>query len=214
MKLSYFTFHLICSAFLFIPLKNSCAQSEPWIKSTSKDGAVKVDYRVYNNKDTEGKKQQVLEYESTITADATLAQCVNLLKSVEQHYQFLEDNKESKRIATISDTEWDVYYYFNAIWPLPDYDSVTKVVYKVVNDTQATFTSTANVKAIEDKGVSRLTLNDSKYTLTALNDSQTKVHLWVKVSPTVQAPKWLIKTQFPSLPAKIMTKFAAVAGKQ
>jgi len=190
------------------------AQNKDWIKTTSKDGKVKVDYAVYYiNDDDDDKKQQILEYEAEINANATLSQCVNILRNVDLHTQFLTDAKQSKLIEQISENEWTVYYYFNAIWPLSDYDSATKVVQENISENEVKITSTAAVNACEDKGVGRLQINNSVYTFTKVDDATTNIKLWVKVAPTIQAPKWLIKTQFPKLPAGIMLKMADLAGR-
>lgn len=189
------------------------AQDKEWINAVSRDGKTKVDYTVYYIEDAAGKKQQILEYEAEIKAAATLDQCVQLMRNVNLHTQFLTDAKQSKLIEQINDNEWTVYYYFNAIWPLSDYDSATKVIQENINESEVKITSVAAVDAIEDKGVGRLKINESIYTFTKIDDTTTNIKLWVKVAPTIQAPKWLIKTQFPKLPAGIMEKMAKLAGR-
>jgi len=189
------------------------AQNKDWIKTFSKDGKTKVDYTVYYIEDEAGKKKQILEYKAEKKTNATIDQCVTLMKNVALHTQFLTDAKESRLIDQISDNEWTVYYYFNAIWPLSDYDSATKVTQKYINENEVQITSTAALNVIEDKGVGRLQINESIYTFTKVDDKTTNIKLWVKVQPTIQAPKWLIKTQFPKLPAGIMQKMAALAAE-
>jgi len=189
------------------------AQDKEWIKTISKDGKTKVDYVVYYIKGDDGKKQQILEYEAEITATATIDQCVQLMRTVDMHTQFLTDAKESQLIEQISENEWTVYYFFNAPWPLPDYDSATKVIQENVSENEVKIISTAAIDACADKGVGRLQINDSIYTFTKIDELTTNIKLWVKVAPTIQAPKWLIKTQFPKLPAGIMEKMAELAGK-
>lgn len=182
------------------------AQDKDWTNTLSKNGKTKVDYTVYYIEDEAGDKQQILEYEAEIKANASIAKCVKLMRSVELHTQFLTDAEQSQLIEQISENEWTVYYYFNAIWPLSDYDSATKVVQENINDNEVKIISRAAVNAIEDKGVGRLQINESIYTFTKIDEQTTIIKLWVKVQPTIQAPKWLIKTQFPKLPAGIMEK--------
>jgi len=189
------------------------AQDKEWINTLSKDGTTKVNYCVYYIEDEAGKQQQILEYESEIKANATLEQCINAIRSVELHTQFLTDAKESKLIEQVSENEWTVYYYFNAIWPLPDYDSATKVVQEIISDNEVKITSVAEVDSYKDNGVGRLQINDAVYTFSKIDETTTNIKLWVRVQPTIQAPKWLIKTQFPKLPAGIMKKLAELAGK-
>lgn len=189
------------------------AQDKEWINTISKDGTTKVNYTVYYIKDEADKKQQILEYESEITANATLEQCVNAIRNADLHIQFLTDAKQSKLIEQISENEWTVYYYFNAIWPLSDYDSATKVVQENISENEVKITSVAAVDAYKDNGVGRLQINDAVYTFTKIDKTTTNIKLWVSVQPTIQAPKWLIKTQFPKLPAGIMQKLANLAEK-
>jgi len=53
-------------------------------------------------------------------------------------------------------------------------------------------------------------INDSVYTFTKIDEATTNIKLWAKLSPTIQAPKWLIKTQFPKMPEGVMERMTAL----
>jgi len=151
---------------------SSLAQTDNWLTEYSKDKRVEVKYLIKNEKDSAGKKVQIVEYESSmLSKEVSLEQCIELMKNVALHKDFLQDTEQSYKIEDLSEDTWSVYYYINSIWPLPDTDCVAKVIYKRQNEQTVSFTSISTPEAFEKKGVERMVLNDAKYTFEALPDN-------------------------------------------
>lgn len=189
------------------------AQLDNWQTEYSKDKRVEVKYLIKNEKNDAGKKVQIVEYESSmISAEVSIAQCIDLMKNVDLHKDFLQDTEQSYKIEDLSEDAWSVYYYINSIWPLPDTDCVAKVIYEQENEQTVSFTSISTPEAFEKKEVERMVLNDAKYTFETLTDDTVKITIWVKFQPVVNAPKWLLNTWFPKGPAEMLYKLEKVAG--
>lgn len=188
------------------------AQSVNWKTEQSKDGRVEVNYLIKSEQNQQGKKVQIVEYESTMLSQTvSLQQCTTLMKNVDLHKDFLQDTEQSYKIKDLSKDDWSVYYYINSIWPLPDTDCVAKVIYEQENENTVSFSSISTPNDYENKGVERMILNDAKYTFEALSDSSVKITIWVKFQPVVNAPKWMLNTWFPKGPAQMMYKLEKIA---
>jgi len=189
------------------------AQAVDWKTKYSKDRRVEVNYLINSIKNEEDDKVQIVEYESTmLSKSVSMQQCIDLMKDVDLHKDFLQDTEQSYKIKDLSEDVWSVYYYINSIWPLPDTDCVSKVIYKQENEHTVSFTSISTPNNYENKGVKRMVLNDAKYTFEALPEKSIKITIWVKFQPVVNAPKWMLNTWFPKGPAEMMYKLEKIAG--
>jgi hypothetical protein len=188
------------------------AQREGWKQDKTKDGKVLVSYQFLEEKDENGKKYNVLEYEAVTTAVVSMESCLKVLKDDSRHKDFMEDAEHTERIRDLSEDEWLTYYLLKKHWPMPVTDVVTR--YKLEEEP-------ANKKIIltgfpapdmyPEQGVKRMQHSFSKYTLTDLGNGQTEVVMYSISIPVVSIPKMLLATWIPNGPAHIVNGIIRLA---
>ena len=114
----------ISSVLLFQNLTFS--QEVEWIKKTSKDEKIAVNYRIYNSAETD---EQVIEYETVTTEELDFNKCIKMMQEVTNHKDFSDDTEDSYKINDISENESLVYYFIDAPWPMPNADCVSIMTY-------------------------------------------------------------------------------------
>lgn len=187
------------------------AQAEEWKTARSKDGKVEVVSRISARIGAEGQRQQLIEYSATTTARVGLENCVALLKDAAKHKDFLDD-EISKRIATVSDSEWVLYYYSPAPWPLSDFDCVTRMRYsQSPGEKRALFTLSAAPALLAPGKVKRISHYEVAYEFEDLGDGKTLISMRASVAPTIKVPAWMLNSIFPETPADILRKIAKLA---
>ncbi len=129
---------------------------------------------------------------------------------MEKHKEF-EDYEVSKKVETISDNEWIVYYYTNSPWPMPDNDCVAKMSYTEDDQGTASFSIIAAPAMFEMKNVDRMTYYEVVYTFKDLGNDKVELMVDAKMSPTIQAPDWMVSSFFPNGPAGILRKISELA---
>jgi hypothetical protein len=190
---------------------NIFGQTKEWKTEKAKDGKTVVKSAISKRTDERGKAVQLIEYIATTTANVSLSNCISVLKDVTKHKIFI-DEKETNLVKAISDSEWIVYYYFNAPWPMADADCVIKMVSSEdpVNTT-TTFTLTAAPTLFEKKEVQRITYYNVIYQFKSIGDDKVEMTVSAKISPVVQAPAWLVRGFFPDGPADVLQKILTLA---
>ena len=188
------------------------AQREGWKQDQTKDGKVLVSYQFLEEKDENGKKYNVLEYEAVTTAVVSMESCLKVLKDDSRHKDFMEDAEHTERIRDLSEDEWLTYYLLKKHWPMPVTDVVTR--YKLEEEP-------ANKKIIltgfpapdmyPEQGVKRMQHSFSKYTLTDLGNGQTEVVMYSSSIPVASIPKILLATWIPNGPANIVNGIIRLA---
>lgn len=181
------------------------SQSDDWTKEVTGNGTIVVLSKIYNEKDNSGKELLMLEYVATSIAEVELNSCIALLKDVSKQSEYVENAEYCKKIKDISENEWLIYSYLNPPWPVPNLDCVSILKF-TENKTEKTaiFSSSSKPDMYEDKGVTRMIVNSSKYIFKDLGNGKVKITISAKFSPAVNAPEWLIKGWFPNGPTKIM----------
>ena len=188
-----------------------CAQSDEWKTETSKDGHITVQSNVSRRIGAGGKEEQLVQYIAATTADVSVQQCVALLKDVSMHKDF-NDDKESRIVKTISDTEWIVYYYCKVPWPFKDFDMVYRMKYTMDNPANtAVFSLNAEPESHEKGKVDRITVSDIQYEFTAIDAGKTTIKVTAAMCPTTIVADWMVRQGFPSGPAQMMQDMIKLA---
>ena len=186
------------------------AQPE-WEIEKTKDGEVTVRSRISERTNESGEAVQLIEYVATTTVSVDIQQCIAVLKDVSKHKE-IEDYEVSEKVETISDNEWIVYYYTNSPWPMPDNDCVAKMTLSEdKTEGMTTFTVIAAPTMFEQKDVNRMTYYNVSYAFKDLGDGRVELTLDAKMSPTIQAPAWMVRSFFPNGPADILQKILELA---
>jgi len=196
---------------MFFVNSNIIAQTKEWDTETTKDGKVTVNSRISKRTDDKGEEVQLIEYEATTTASVGIRNCISVVKDVSKHKEFMDDEL-SKKVETISDNEWVIYYYTNSPWPMPDNDTVAKMDFSE-DETEgvATFTVTAAPSMFEMGDVDRMTYYNVTYVFKDLGNGEVEMTVIGKMSPTVQAPAWMVSSWFPEGPADILRGIVKLA---
>lgn len=198
---------LIVLSMIFLHL-NLFAQEYKTEKT--KDGQITVKSRVSKRSDENGKAVQLIDYVAT-TAEVSLANCIAVLKDIPKHKVFLGE-KESKVIKAIAENESIIYYYFSPPWPMPDFDCVNIMKFSEEEDKKsASFRITSAPTLFETTDVTRLSYYDATYAFKNLGNGKVEITLSLKMTPTVQAPDWLVRTYFPNGPADIVRGIVKLA---
>lgn len=195
-------------ALLLGVLISGVAIADDWKTEIVSDGNVVVNSKVYSEKNDEGKKRQILEYNAEVVSDAAYEDVINTLLDVSKHKDFLDGTEESK-VLEVNGDKTLAYYFFGAPWPMPDADCVVDITY-TKGDSVFEMYVVANPAGAELGKVKRMSLYDAKYTVVK-GDSGSTIKYEVKLSPAAKAPAFLVKTWFPKGPAGIVNGIASLS---
>ena len=190
---------------------NIFAQNDGWITENTEDGKIIVKSKVSKRIDEESKEVQLIEYVATITASVNIQNCIAVLKDVSKHKEILNE-KITEKIKTISDNEWLLYYYFDAPWPIPNSDCVTRMSFfeDTVNKI-ATFTLNAEPSTFKMMDVKRVTFYNVTYEFRDVGNGLVEITSTAKLTPIVQAPEWIVRRFFPIGPARYLERLLKLA---
>ena len=195
-----------------LALNNSMAQSRSWTTEISDDGLTSVQYNIYDSLDVEGDEVTYIEYNATTKTKATLENCIEIFNNPDMHKKFYEYTEESKKIKTISESAWIVYYYYSPPWPIADSDCVSRIT--MISDSlkgKVVFTSFSEPNLIEKKDVVRSELNNITFTFKQISDSEVEITIEAILIPEMAAPKWMMNAWFPDGPAGTLKRFKELA---
>lgn len=190
---------------------NMFAQKSEWTTEKTEDGTITVTSKISKRTDHIDGEVQLIEYVATTTANVSLQSCISIMKDISKHKEILNE-EVSEMIETISDNEWLVYYYFDAPWPIPNSDCVTKMSFSedLINKS-ATFTIIAEPSSYGLTNVKRLTYYNIYYTFKDLENGSVEITSTAKLTPAVQAPDWIVKNFFPDGPARYIQRLLLLA---
>ena len=192
---------------------NVIAQSTDWKTEKSNDGKIIVISKISKRIDEFSNEVQLIEYIAKTTANVSLSNCISVMKDISKHKEILNENV-SEMLKSVSENEWLIYYYFDAPWPLPNSDCVSKMNFSEdVNNGMATFTLTAEPAMYENKDVKRLTYYNITYTFKDLGNGKVEMTSTAKLTPVVQAPDWIVKNFFPEGPARYLQRLLFLSKK-
>ncbi|HAF28423.1 MAG TPA: hypothetical protein DCG75_05180 [Bacteroidales bacterium] len=195
---------------LFIS-ENVFAQTNDWKTEKTEDGKITVTSKISKRIDDEANEVQLIEYMATTTANVNMQRCISVMKDISKHKEILNE-KVSEIIETLSDNEWLIYYYFDAPWPIPNSDCVSKMNFSedITNGT-ATFTLTAESSKYDIKDVKRLTYYNVSYTFKDLGNGKVEMTSTAQLTPVMQAPEWIVREFFPNGPARYLERLLALS---
>lgn len=192
---------------------NIFSQTDGWKTEKTKDGKITVRSRISERTNEMGDEVQLIEYVATTIASVDIQNCISVLKNVSKHKEFTFDDV-SKKVKTISDNEWIVYYYTDESWPMSGNDCVAKMIYSEDETNKTTtFTLTAAPSMFEKKDVERMTYYNVKYAFEDLENDKIKMIIDGEMSPVVQAPNWMLRAWFPEGPADALRGIITLANK-
>jgi len=191
---------------------NQNAQGSKWRTEISDDSLITVQYNIYDSLDAEGDEVTYIEYNATTKTKATIEICKAVFNNPDMHKKFYEYTEVSKKIKTISKSEWIIYYYYNPPWPIADSDCVSRIT--MISDSlngKVIFTSFSEPNLIEKKDVVRSELNDITFMFTQLSGEEVEIFIEAILIPETPAPNWMISAWFPDGPANTLTRFKKLA---
>lgn len=198
-------------ALLLFILGSSYGQEE-WDIEETENGSITVKSRITKQKDENDETFQLVEYEVSTQAEVSYEKCIQLIKDVSMHTQFLDYTEVSERVKYISENQWVIYYYFDAPWPMPNSDGVILIEFREnAEKSNAVFVGEATPDLYEMKDVERTMLNDIRYEFTKVERGLVEIRIISKFSPTTMAPNWLANTYFPGGPTRMVNKIIALA---
>jgi len=187
------------------------AQSIDWKTEKSEDGKITVTSKISERIDEESNQVQLVEYVATTIANVSFQNCVAIMKDISNHKAILNE-EISEKLKTLSENEWLIYYYFDAPWPIPNSDCVSKMIFtEDIINRMATFSLTAVPTLYEKKDVKRVRYYNVKYTFKDLGDGKVKLTSIAKLTPAINAPEWLIRGFFPEGPARYLHRILVLA---
>jgi hypothetical protein len=193
---------------LSMPFLLGAQTYDGFTKGISKSGKVKVMSRVLRKTNEKGEKIQVAEYTTETIAVMNFDKAVAIMKNVELHPKFMTDTEISKRIKTISENEWIIYYAFDSPWPLPNSDCVIKMNYSLSADGKtATFSGVSNPSLYAIQEVIRMNYFTVVYTFENMGSGRVKYTVETKATPVTTVPDWVVNTWFPEGPAETVENF-------
>ena len=193
---------LLLIGLLSVTHSAAIAADVAWKAETAKDGMTQVESRVYKEKGADGKKHQYIEYKAEVTADIALQDAVFALSQFENYKDFFGNYESSSLVSQPTDSEWLVYLFINAPFPLSDADSVIKVTKYPATEAGVRYSYTSAHDQYEMKKVGRMLVNEGEMVFTPEADGKTKITVTSRFSPTGSVPNWMLKSLFPEFPAE------------
>lgn len=190
---------------------NIFAQSTDWKTEKSEDGKITVVSKISKRIDEEANEVQLIEYIATTTANVSMQSCISIMKDISKHKDILNESV-SEIVRIISDNEWLIYYYFDAPWPLPNSDCVSKMNFSEdLSNGMVTFTLTAEPSMYDKKDVKRLSYYNITYTFKDIGNGKVEMTSTAKLTPVIQAPEWIVREFFPNGPARYLQRLLVLA---
>jgi len=195
---------LLCLVFANVSL---LAQSSQWKTKTADNGKITVSYKISERTDENGKKAPLIEDSAVAIESLSLQRCISLMKDVANHKEFTGDCI-SKKVKTISDSEWVVYYFSKNPWPIENSECVAKMTFSQdAAGKTAIFKFSAAPAEMTKGDVKRVSYMDQTYAFKDLGDGRVEMTATGKSSPAVKVPLLFITSSFPEAPAKTIRKF-------
>jgi hypothetical protein len=190
------------------------SQEKNWTIDKSKDGNVTVKSRVEEGKNKSGDDIKIMYYVVEKVGKLTLEQAEKYLRNSANYKFILESTLESRELKKISDDEWQMYLFFDAIWPMPKSDCVQQVVFERTGKNGFKIKAEAIPAPDLKTGVERVSIYSTLYEVEKINEHEIKLVLTVTSSPVINPPKFLIKPWFPKGPTGMVTRFFEGAAKE
>ncbi len=199
-KISYQGKPFILYCFALIALSSDItAQDKTWKDAKFDDGKIVSQYRVGTRIDEGGQKVPLIEYRTTTTVNADLADCITLLTDIPRHTDFLAA-KTSELIKAVSENEWIIYYHFAGSGPFPDFDCIATMAREEDKQKRITsFTVTAVPTLIPPRTEKRYSFYNMTYSFRDAGDGKVEIIVSCRSSPPFAVPQWMVSMGFPAV---------------
>jgi START domain. len=182
------------------------AQRDGWKTEKTNDGKIVVRSKVSEWSGGGGNTLPLIEYVATTTDYMNLQNCMEVMKDVSKHSEFL-DIRTNERIKTISETEWLNYYVFNAPWPFSPSDCVVRVRFSEDRNAKTVvFTFAAAPDMMKKTDMKRFNLYNFTYAFRDLGNNKVEVTVSSKMALTGYVPQWMLRASFPGSAANPLQK--------
>lgn len=189
---------------------NVWTQTNTWKTEIIDHGKIVVKSNVSERVDENGKKVPLIEYIASTTDYMNLHKCVNIMKDVSRHKEFL-DLKMNEKVKTLSENEWLNYYIFNAPWPFSPSDCVVKVTYSEdLKAKIAVFTLTAAPTLMNATHMKRFTYYNFIYSFKDIGNGKVEASVTSKMALTVNVPLWMLRSSFPGSASDPLQKLVKI----
>jgi len=141
-----------------------------------------------------------------VIIDAGLGRIKEALDDVAGRVKWVPYLSESRILQELTPTEKLHYDRFAAPWPAADRDIVYRGTTVRESDREVVYAmkSESASSLPEQKGVIRAQLLESSYSLTALNESQTRVELIFHADPRGWLPLWIVNIIHRAFPFRVL----------
>ena len=192
---------------------NGYTQTNTWKTEKTNDGKIVVKSNVTERVEINGKSAPLIEYVAITTDFMNLHNCVNIMKDVSRHKEFL-DLKINQKVKTFSENKWLNYYVFNAPWPFPSTDCVVKVTYSEdLKAKTAIFTLTAAPNLMKATSMKRFTYYNFTYAFKDVGNGKVEATVTAKMALTASVPLWMLRSSFPDSAAEPLQKLVKIIKK-
>ena len=189
---------------------NGWTQTNTWKTEKTNDGKIVVKSNVSELVEANGKSAPLIEYVATTTDLMNLHNCVNIMKDVSRHKEFL-DLKINQKVKTFSENKWLNYYVFNAPWPFTSTDCVVKVTYfEDLKDNTVVFTLTAAPDLMKATSMKRFTYYNFTYAFKDVGNGKVEATITAKMALTTSVPQWMLRSSFPGSAAEPLQKLVKI----
>ncbi len=176
---------------------NVWAQTNTWKTEKTDHGKIIVKSNVSERVDENGNNVPLIEYIAAATDYMNMHNCINIMKDVSRHKEFL-DLKTNEKGKTLSENEWLNYYVFNAPWPFTPSDCVVKVTFSEDLKAQtAVFTLTAAPTLMKSTSMKRFAYYNFTYAFMDIGNGKVEAIVTAKMTPPVNVPLWMLRSSFP-----------------
>lgn len=203
---------LLIPFFALFCLIESGNNFDGWNIEKTKD-SITVQSRIIRE-ERDGKMHKFLEYEATAVSALELNRFSAVLNNIDLHRFFLPDATKSKLLEKQKDGSYLIYYFFDASWPMPNYDCIFKMTKsEYPEEGKIAFHGVTEPDSHPLQNVSRIKYNEGSYTFEKQEDGKTLIHIKTKVAPVRDFPNWALSSYFPDGPADIVRSIIELAEK-
>jgi len=186
------------------------AQTNNWKTDKSDDGKITVKSTVSERKDVTGEQVPLIEYIATTIDFMNMQNCINIMKDVSRHKEFL-DTKKNETVKVYSGNEWLNYYVFNAPWPFSPSDCVVRVSFSEdLKAKTAVFSLTAAPALMKSTAMKRFSYYNFTYTFKDVGNGNIEATVTAKMSPPISVPLWMLRASFPGSAAEPLQKLIKI----
>lgn len=152
-------------------------------------------------------ESEIIKAKAIAIIDAPLSEIQRTLEDFNHRHKWVPYLRQSRLVETINENQRIEYSHFRAPWPASDRDFVYQV--KLLDRSKTTIRyemkSVVTAGVPEQEGIIRAELFESAYSLTAIEDSKTRVELIYHADPKGWLPNWLVNIIQVALPYRILS---------